>query len=71
MILDGNGNELNKTATDVLLVSVLKGKASVLGSLKGDNGLTGGLAVGILANLDGVFNHSKAVEELVDFVVGH
>ncbi len=69
MIFNSDSNKLNETTPDVLLVPVLKCKACIFSSLESNDSLTSGFAIGVLSNLDRVFNHTKAVEELIYVVI--
>lgn len=71
MFFDSDWNQLNEAASDVLFVSILESKACILSSLESNDSFTGSFAIRVLSNLNGVFNHTKAVEELIDIVISH
>jgi len=66
----GDLEELDPSSSNVLLVAIAESHLAVFVVVEQDASLTGQLAIGHLADFDGVFVEAKAVEELNNVVMG-
>jgi hypothetical protein len=64
-----NLEEFNKATANIVFVSLLVRLLRIFCRLEGHDGLASAAAIGVLPNLNGVFNHAEPVEELLNVVI--